>query len=113
MRRSLTLLLLVGAAALSDGQAAAQMPCVPEPPRYIHEPQLTFPFTMLETGIEGSVVVGVVVGADGVPKSVRVLESSGHAAFDTEALRAVSRARWQPMACEVAVRAPINFRQAR
>jgi hypothetical protein len=95
MRRRFRLLLLIGAATLSDMPAAAQTPCVPQQPRPIHEPQGTFPFT------------------DGLPKSVQVLESSGYAAFDTEALRAASRSRWKPMACEVAIRLPFNFRQAK
>lgn len=111
MRRSLNLLFLVGAAALSDMPAAAQSPCVPQRPRYIHEPQGTFPFTMLDKGIEGRVVVRALIGTDGLPRSVDVVESSGHAAFDAEAVRAVSRSRWQPMPCEAAIMVPINFKQ--
>jgi len=111
MRRSLNLLFLAGAAALSDMSAAAQTPCVPQRPRYVHEPQGVFPFSMLDTGIEGRVVVRALVGTDGLPKSVDVAESSGHAAFDTEAVRAVSRSRWQPMPCEAVVMVPINFKQ--
>jgi len=111
MRRSLGLLLIVSAVALSDMPSAAQTPCVPQRPRYIHEPQGVFPFTMLDTGIDGRVVVRALVGTDGLPKTVDVVESSGHAAFDAEAVRAVSRARWQPMPCEAAMLVPINFKQ--
>ena len=111
MRRSLNLLFLVGATALSDMPVAAQTPCVPQRPRYIHEPQGVFPFTMLDTGIEGRVVARALVGTDGLPKSVDVAQSSGHAAFDAEAVRAVSRSRWQPMPCEAVMMVPINFKQ--
>ena len=113
MRRRLTFLLLAGAAALSDMAATAQTPCVPQRPRYIHEPQGVFPFTMLDTGIEGRVVVQVLIGTDGLPKNVDVAQSSGHAAFDAEAVQAVSRSRWQPMPCEAVVRVPIDFKQAK
>jgi periplasmic protein TonB len=111
MRRRLTLLLLVGAAVLSDRPATAQTTCMPQRPRYIHEPQGIFPFTMLDTGIEGRVVVRALIGTDGLPKSVDVAQSSGHAAFDTEAVRPVSRSRWQPMPCEAVMMVPINFKQ--
>lgn len=113
MHRSLSLLLLAGATALSGVSAAGQTPCVPQQPRFVHEPQGTFPFTLLDTGIEGRVVVGIVVGTDGLPKHVQVLESSGYAAFDTEAVRASSLARWRPMPCEVGIRLPFNFKQAK
>jgi protein TonB len=113
MRRTLTFLLLAGAAGLSDMPVAAQTPCVPQRPRWVHEPQGVFPFTLLDTGIEGRVVVQVLIGPDGLAKSVDVVESSGHAAFDTEAMRAVSRSRWQPMPCEAVVRIPIDFKQAK
>lgn len=93
--------------------AAGQSPCVPQQPRFVYAPQGTFPFSLLDTGIEGRVVVGVVVGTDGLPKHVEVLESSGHAAFDTEAMRAASRARWRPISCEAGIRFPFNFKQAR
>jgi periplasmic protein TonB len=113
MRRSLTFLLFAGAAVLPDMPVAAQTSCVPQRPRWVHEPQGVFPFTLLDTGIEGRVVVQVVIGPDGLPKSMDVVESSGHAAFDTEAMRAVSRSRWQPMPCEAVVRVPIDFKQAK
>lgn len=110
--RSLGLVLLAGAAALSD-MAAAQTPCASQQPRFVHAPQGTFPFTLLDTGIEGRVMVGAVIGMDGLPKDVQVLEPSGHAAFDLEALRAVRRSRWHPMPCETVVRIPIDFKQAK
>ena len=65
---------------------------------------------MHSAGIEGRVLVGVLVGADGKPKSVWIVESSGYDAFDNEAVSAVKLAEWPPRPQEVRTVVPINFR---
>jgi protein TonB len=68
-------------------------------------------------GFEGTVVLRVVVAADGRPVSVTVLESSGHDVLDASALETV-RTRWRfvparrnGIPIEDAVQVPIRFRQ--
>jgi protein TonB len=68
-------------------------------------------------GFEGTVVLRVVVAADGSPESVAVLQSSGHDVLDTAALDTV-RSRWRfvparrnGIAVEDSVQVPIRFRQ--
>jgi protein TonB len=67
--------------------------------------------------LEGTVVLRVVVAADGRPTSVSVLQSSGHEVLDTSALETV-RTRWRfvparrnGIAIEDSVQVPIRFRQ--
>ena len=68
-------------------------------------------------GIEGTVVLRVVVAPDGTPKSVVVLESSGHDVLDASALETVRRrwrfvpARRNGIPVEDSVQVPIRFHQ--
>ena len=64
---------------------------------------------MLEQGIEGRVVVAVTVERNGKPGNMRILESSGYAGFDSEAMNAVSLAVFVPPLNEMTVAVPINF----
>ena len=64
---------------------------------------------MRSAGIEGRVLVGVLVGIDGKPKSVWIAESSGYDAFDNEAMNALKLAVWSPRPQEGQVAVPINF----
>jgi protein TonB len=68
-------------------------------------------------GIEGTVVLRVVVAPDGSPTSVVVLQSSGSDILDASALETV-RTRWRfvparrnGMPVEDSVQVPIRFRQ--
>jgi protein TonB len=68
-------------------------------------------------GVEGTVVLRVVVAADGTPTSVVVLQSSGSEILDTSALETV-RTRWRfvparrnGIPVEDSVQVPIRFRQ--
>ncbi|HET6223378.1 MAG TPA: energy transducer TonB [Dongiaceae bacterium] len=93
--------------ALSTGACAA----APKPSAvFVRPPAPHYPFTMHSAGIEGRVLVGALVGTDGKPKSVWIVESSGYDAFDNEAMSAVKLAVWPPRPQEVRAQVPINFR---
>jgi periplasmic protein TonB len=86
-------------------------------PAYGVNPQPPYPMVARRMGFEGTVVLRVVVAADGSPESVAVLQSSGHDVLDTAALDTV-RSRWRfvparrnGIAVEDSVQVPIRFRQ--
>jgi periplasmic protein TonB len=86
-------------------------------PAYGSNPQPPYPMAARRLGIEGTVVLRVVVAPDGTPKSVVVLESSGHNVLDASALETV-RTRWRfvparrnGIAIEDSVQVPIRFHQ--
>lgn len=76
---------------------------------------IVYPPVPLKTGLEGSVVVQVLIGADGRPAQTRVL-SSTNVAFNKEAIRAVMEftgykpaiQNQEPVAYWLAI--PINFK---
>jgi len=91
--------------------SAAACDSPPKPPHiFVRPPAPHYPFTMHGAGIEGRVLVGALVGTDGKPKSVWIVESSGHEAFDDEAMNAVKLAVWLPRPQEGQTVVPINFR---
>jgi protein TonB len=55
-----------------------------------------YPALARERGVEGRVVVRLLVGADGVPAEVRVAQSSGFESLDAAALVAVRQWRFEP-----------------
>jgi protein TonB len=86
-------------------------------PAYGSNPQPPYPMAARRLGIEGTVVLRVVVAPDGTPKSVVVLESSGHDVLDASALETV-RTRWRfvparrnGIPVEDSVQVPIRFHQ--
>jgi protein TonB len=86
-------------------------------PAYGSNPQPPYPMAARRLGIEGTVVLRVVVAPDGTPKSVVVLESSGHDVLDASALETV-RTRWRfvparrnGIPIEDSVQVPIRFHQ--
>ena len=86
-------------------------------PGYGVNPQPPYPIAARRLGLEGTVVLRVVVSADGTPASVVVLQSSGHAVLDASALETV-RTRWRfvparrnGIPVEDTVQVPIRFRQ--
>ncbi len=94
-------------AGLGSGASAAYG-VNPEPP---------YPIAALRLGLQGTVVLRVVVAADGSPKSVAVLQSSGHAMLDASAVDTV-RDKWRfvparrnGVPVEDTVQVPIRFRQ--
>jgi len=86
-------------------------------PAYGSNPEPPYPMAARRLGLEGTVVLRVVVATDGRPASVVVLQSSGHEVLDTSALETV-RTRWRfvparrnGMPVEDSVQVPIRFRQ--
>jgi len=86
-------------------------------PAYGVNPQPPYPMAARRLGLEGTVVLRVVVAPDGAPASVVVLQSSGHDVLDSSALETV-RTRWRfvparrnGIPVEDSVQVPIRFRQ--
>ena len=82
-------------------------------PAPLHAPKPPYPEWARETGIEGKVILRVLVGIDGIPKQVQVL--SGPKGLVEEARNAVLRWTFRPGmsgrdSVEVPVIVPITFR---
>lgn len=83
---------------------------------YVDAPQPRYPRAALQSRAEGTVLLRVRVGRDGLPQSVEIARSSGHAALDDAARRQVLRHwRFQPamrdgLAVEAVGMVPIAFR---
>ncbi|MGY1410224.1 MULTISPECIES: energy transducer TonB [unclassified Luteimonas] len=87
--------------------------------QYDRAPSPAYPRLALQRGLEGVVLLRILVGTDGRPLQVGIEQSSGHAVLDREALRHVQR-NWtfrpalrdgQPVQAVGIV--PIEFRLAR
>jgi len=92
---------------------------VDERPEVLSGPILTYPELMRQAGIEGRVVVEVVIDSLGraEPGSLRIVESPQRA-FEAAALAYVRRALFRPArvmgrSVRVLVRLPIDFRITR
>jgi protein TonB len=80
-------------------------------------PQPPYPTIARRLKLEGTVLLRVFVAADGSPKRVDVLQSSGHESLDSSAVDTV-RTRWRFLPArrngipvEDSVQVPIRFRQ--
>ena len=102
---------------ISAAQASAQL--VTTAPlfdaAYLNNPVPEYPAQAKRRGMEGSVMLGVVVRQDGTAKSVGIAESSGFAMLDASAKKAVSRWKFIPAkrgdeTVEARVMVPIDFR---
>ena len=60
------------------------------------EVPIEYPLSLWDEGVEGTTVIRVRVTETGVVDSTLVLESSGHDAFDSAALRGGRRLRFEP-----------------
>lgn len=81
-------------------------------PRALFVPRPTYPVSLRKSGISGRVIVECVIDSEGAARNLSIHEST-HRAFNTAALNAISRARFQPAAKggqPVAARAHIPFR---
>jgi len=101
------------------GDGGVDSSIVDERPEVLSGPILTYPELMRQAGIEGRVVVEVVIDSLGraEPGSLRIVESPQRA-FDTPALSYVRRALFRPArvmgrSVRVLVRLPIDFRITR
>lgn len=83
-------------------------------PGQVHAPPPEYPRTARRRGLEGLVLVGVLVDESGRPAQVALKRSSGHGELDASALRAVGRWRFAPArqgetAVASAVEIPVRF----
>lgn len=81
----------------------------------LNNPKPSYPPAALRQGIEGRVLVRVLVDANGQPAAVELAESSGSRLLDDAALETLRRWRFQParrngVAVAQEVRVPINFK---
>ncbi|MFN7902708.1 MAG: TonB family protein [Holosporales bacterium] len=82
---------------------------------YLNNPAPVYPEQARRRGIEGSVLLSVMVAADGTPQSVTVAQSSGFAMLDNAAKEAVARwtfvsAKRGSVAVDARVMVPVDFR---
>jgi len=69
--------------------AAGSGAALPSAAHYLHNPAPRYPRIARRNGEQGTVLLRVLVGADGTPQQVMVQSSSGHVALDHAAVRAV------------------------
>ena len=82
-------------------------------PRAIEAPQPEYPAQALYNGVQGRVEVQFALNAAGVPREMRVVETSGSSSLDGAALDALSRWRFTPPAVAGRqYRQTFNFRLA-
>ncbi len=101
---------------LSDQARAAGLDRAPRP--LAGNPVPAYPRSALRRGIEGDVVLNIVVGTDGRPMDVQIVERAGtvDSAFDRAATEAALQWRFEPamrdgQAVPSTVRLPIEFRR--
>jgi protein TonB len=81
---------------------------------YLNNPKPTYPAMSRRLGEQGKVVVKVLVGVDGLPKSADIRISSGFERLDAAAVEYVMRCRFVPGKVNGVVQAmsydaPVNF----
>ena len=77
--------------------------------------KLKYPDIARKAGIEGRVIVNVLVGVDGGVVDTRILKSLGHAGCDEAAIKAIKAVKWKPArqrdrAVQVWVGIPVIFK---
>src|SRR5271157_2035858 len=92
---------------------ASQGPCA-TPPRAIFTPDPNYSEEARHNKIQGTVVLWLVVGADGKPSTIKVTRSLGHG-LDEEAVAAVKQWKFEPSTVNgqpvpVEVNVEVNFR---
>lgn len=109
----------VGAGASGGGDGSGGDGSGGARPAYGSNPRPPYPLAARRLGLEGRVLLEVVVRPDGRPGTVRVRESSGHDLLDGSAVQTV-RERWRFLPArrggvpvESTVTVPIRFRLAR
>ncbi|MCC8626233.1 energy transducer TonB [Xanthomonas vesicatoria] len=109
------------AAARRQAEAPAPTPAAPRPTpaaaaapaaqslRPISTPAPRYPPEALRAGTSGEVLVELTVGTDGSITASRVLRANPPRVFDREALNAVKRWRFEPVAAPVTTRRTLSF----
>ncbi|MFC0092607.1 MULTISPECIES: energy transducer TonB, partial [Xanthomonas] len=77
--------------------------------RPISTPAPRYPAEALRSGTSGEVLVELTVGTDGSITASRVLRANPPRVFDREALNAVKRWRFEPVAAPVTTRRTLSF----
>ena len=93
--------------------SASQGPCA-TPPKTIFAPDPKYSEEARQNKIQGSVVLWLVVGADGKPSNIKVTRSIGHG-LDQEAIDAVKKWTFEPATLDgkpvpVQINVEVNFR---
>lgn len=70
------------------------------PATYLRPPQISYPTLARRAGLQGEVIVGVLVRKNGDIGEVRVVQGSGHALLDEAAVQGVRTASFQPARVE-------------
>jgi periplasmic protein TonB len=78
--------------------------------RAISTPSPKYPLEAQRAGLSGEVLVEFTVATDGSVSSARVVRGNPPRTFDREALAAVKRWRYQPVASPVTTRRTIGFK---
>lgn len=100
------------AARQEAARQTAQQPATPPPAselRAISTPAPRYPPEALRSGTSGEVQVEFTVGVDGTVTSARVVRANPPRVFDREAVAAVRRWRFEPVAAPVTTRRAIAF----
>ncbi|MGD4826583.1 energy transducer TonB [Xanthomonas citri pv. citri] len=96
------------APAPTPAAAAAAAPAA-QSLRPISTPAPRYPAEALRSGTSGEVLVELTVGTDGSITASRVLRANPPRVFDREALNAVKRWRFEPVAAPVTTRRTLSF----
>lgn len=96
------------AAAQAAAAAAARQTAAPTL-RPVSTPAPRYPADALRSNTSGEVLVEITVGTDGSVTSARVLRATPARTFDREALAAVKRWRFEPVAAPVTTRRTLAF----
>lgn len=99
------------AAAAQQAAARPAAPAAPAPQslRPISTPAPRYPPEALRAGTAGEVLVEITVGTDGSVTSSRVLRATPPRVFDREALNAIKRWKFEPVAAPVTTRRTLSF----
>lgn len=90
-------------------QAAAARQAAAPTLRPVSTPAPRYPSEALRSGTSGEVLVEITVGTDGSVVNARVLRSTPARIFDREAMTAVKRWRFEPVAAPVTTRRTLAF----
>jgi len=86
----------VAASAAPTPEPAPKPKGPSRPPRVLGWTDPPYPEQARQQGIEGTVVLKLTVGADGLARDVKVVRSAGHAALDQAAVAHVGKTRFSP-----------------
>lgn len=87
---------LLGLLALLGAGCAEEPPPVETDPRQVSPVPFQYPEELWDAGVSGQTLLRIFITAQGGVDTVRVEKPSGHAAFDTAAVRGARELRFQP-----------------